>query len=76
MNHRLRTRIALAIAALRVTGGLTAACGWPVPVDNLPQSEHEHPRYPTEGRPTRIAINHNSFEAKHVGHTADGGQSF
>jgi hypothetical protein len=76
MNHRLRTRIALAIAALLVTGGLTAACGWPVPVDNRPQSEREHPRYPTEGRPTRIAINHNSFEAKHVGHTAGGGQFF
>jgi hypothetical protein len=28
------------------------------------------------GRPTRIAINHNAFEAKHVGHTADGRQFF
>jgi hypothetical protein len=28
------------------------------------------------GRPERIAINHDSFQAKHVGHTADGRQFF
>jgi hypothetical protein len=28
------------------------------------------------GRPTRIAIDHDDYHAEHVGHTADGRQSF
>jgi hypothetical protein len=76
MNHRLSPRGLLVAAALLLTGGLTAACGLPAPVGNRPRSHGAHPSYPTDGRPTRIAINHNRFEAKYVGHTADGGQFF
>jgi hypothetical protein len=74
MNRRVSSRVALAIAALLVTGGLTAGCGLPIGNDTRPGTEHRS--YPTDGRPTRIAINHNGFEAKYVGHTADGGQFF
>jgi hypothetical protein len=76
MNRRSSTRVALAAAALLVTGGLTAACGLPIPAGNHTRSDRKHSSYPTEGRPTRIAINHNGFEAKYVGHTADDGQFF
>jgi hypothetical protein len=76
MNQKMSTRVMLVAATLLVTGGLTAACGSGVPVGNHTRSGSEPPSFPTEGRPTRIAINRNSLEAKHVGHTADGGQFF
>jgi hypothetical protein len=76
MIHVARTRLAMATVVLLLAGGLTAACGFPMPVDNHTRPDGEQSSYPAEGQPTRIAINHNSFEAKHVGHTADGGQFF
>ncbi|MCU7728082.1 hypothetical protein ODJ79_30570 [Actinoplanes sp. KI2] len=76
MKYRARTRLAPAVATLLLAGGLTAACGLPVPVDDHSRPAGAPPSYPTEGRPTRIAIHHDIFEAKHVGYTADGGQFF
>ncbi|GGN50343.1 hypothetical protein GCM10010109_89430 [Actinoplanes campanulatus] len=56
--------------------GATAGCGLPLPAIESGRSDNFSFPYPTEGRPERIAIDHNTFEAENVGHTADGGQFF
>ncbi|WP_203833353.1 hypothetical protein [Actinoplanes regularis] len=61
--------------ALGVTG-VTAGCGRPLSAVERGQSDDFAFPYPAEGRPERIAIDHNTFEAEHVGHTPDGGQFF
>lgn len=66
-----RVRAAAMAVVLLVGGGATAACE----VVTEPSSAGSA-SYPTTGRPTRIAINHNGFESKYVGRTADGGQFF
>ncbi|RAK29757.1 hypothetical protein B0I29_11783 [Actinoplanes lutulentus] len=56
--------------------GFMGGCGFPLPDAESGQAEDSSFDYPLEGRPERIAIDQNDYEAKHVGHTADGGQFF
>ncbi len=69
--------VALIMAVGLAVTGATAGCGLlPLPAVEAGQSDDSDFPYPTEGRPEQIAIDHNSFEAEHVGHTADNGQFF
>jgi len=70
-------RIVLVVVTLLAAGALVGGCGLGVPDDGCTKRD-ECPagEAPAGGRPTRIAIDHNEFEAKHIGHTADGRQFF
>jgi hypothetical protein len=74
MVHRWRAGLALVMTAgLAVTN---AGCALPLPVAESGRSGDFSFPYPTEGRPERIAIDHDDYHARYVGHTADGGQFF
>ncbi|GIE91485.1 hypothetical protein [Actinoplanes regularis] len=76
MVYGWRTGLALSMMVALGVVSVTAGCGLPLPAVERAESDGFAFPYPTEGRPERIAIDHNTFEAEHVGHTADGGQFF
>jgi hypothetical protein len=78
MGHRSQRRTALAIVtALLATSALAGGCSiGPRDRGGSAQGSSTAGYAEASGRPTRIAINHNAFEAKHIGHTADGRQFF
>ncbi|WP_433834300.1 hypothetical protein ACQP2E_17205 [Actinoplanes sp. CA-015351] len=69
-------KLVLVMTTVLAVAGLMGGCGFPLPAGESARSEGATFDYPLEGRPERIAIDQNDFEAKHVGHTADGGQFF
>ncbi|MFI7543734.1 hypothetical protein [Actinoplanes sp. NPDC049599] len=72
MGHGRRIRTALAVLVLGAGIGLSAGC---VPSEAVDECAPRQ-AYAPASRPTRLAINHDAFDAKHVGHTADGRQFF
>jgi hypothetical protein len=76
MVHRWRARLALVMTAGLALTNVAAGCALPSPVTESGRSGDFSFSYPTAGRPERIAIDHDDFSARHVGHTADGGQFF
>jgi hypothetical protein len=64
------------VTALLVTSALAASCSIGLRDGGFAQGEGPAPYAEASGRPIRIAINRNAFEARHVGHTADGRQFF
>lgn len=56
-------------------GGLVGGCGSGASSDRC-ADDRCAAQGGAGGRPTRIAINHDDYKAKHVGHTADGRQFF
>ncbi|MFB9357583.1 hypothetical protein [Actinoplanes nipponensis] len=61
------------MAALLAASGLVAGCGAAVSGDGCAPPRQGSA---SAGRPTRFAINHDAFQARHIGHTADGRQFF
>jgi hypothetical protein len=78
MGHRSPGRTALAlVTALLATSALAGGCGIGRRDGGRSARGVGPAKYAeASGRPIRIAINHNAFEARHVGHTADGRQFF
>ncbi|MET0418117.1 MAG: hypothetical protein ABW022_19065 [Actinoplanes sp.] len=61
---------------LAITVGLAVTAGCALPSIESGQAGDLVFPYPTEGRPQRVAIDHDDYKASYVGHTADGGQFF
>ena len=70
-------RLGRAVTTLMVAGGLLAGCViGPPGADCDPDGSDPVGWSDATGRPTRVAIDHDAFEAKQVGHLPDGRQFF